>query len=419
MNIGWMSNHRRVGSGYGNQTNLFAPALKKAGHDVSIFTFYGIDGHASLDEDGIISYPGYRDGYCNDIIEAHMSYTGADLLITLVDPWVLDANVYGKLPWAAWAPIDSAPMLPANKDALAHASWILAMSRFGQDQIEAAGLGHKCFYVPHGVDTELFKPGNREEARQKMGELLGVDLTGKFLVVMNSANKGTPSRKGFAQALEAFKSFSDMHPDAILYLHTDKKGAFGEHIPTIIEGVGLDLAKVLFPPHYRYVTGLLPQEYLVDVYNAADVFLQSSQGEGFGIPIVEAQASGCPVIVTNFSAMKELCFSGVMVPGTKWMHTPGAYQMIPNVGNLAGALEWAQQSDGRAEVWRQVARAGALEYDYRKVMDKYFLPTIEKIAEQLSVKSAQEKERAEKREAVRVVQGELGKKAGGTLWPPR
>jgi glycosyltransferase involved in cell wall biosynthesis len=183
--------------------------------------------------------------------------------------------------------------------------------------------------------------------------------------------------------------------------------------------VGLDLAKVLFPPHYRYVTGLLPQEYLVDVYNAADVFLQSSQGEGFGIPIVEAQASGCPVIVTNFSAMKELCFSGVMVPGTKWMHTPGAYQMIPNVGNLAGALEWAQQSDGRAEVWRQVARAGALEYDYRKVMDKYFLPTIEKIAEQLSVKSAQEKERAEKREAVRVVQGELGKKAGGTLWPPR
>jgi glycosyltransferase involved in cell wall biosynthesis len=246
MNIGWMSNHRRVGSGYGNQTNLFAPALKKAGHDVSIFTFYGIDGHASLDEDGIISYPGYRDGYCNDIIEAHMSYTGADLLITLVDPWVLDANVYGKLPWAAWAPIDSAPMLPANKDALAHASWILAMSRFGQDQIEAAGLGHKCFYVPHGVDTELFKPGNREEARQKMGELLGVDLTGKFLVVMNSANKGTPSRKGFAQALEAFKSFSDMHPDAILYLHTDKKGAFGEHIPTIIEGWGWTWRKCCF-----------------------------------------------------------------------------------------------------------------------------------------------------------------------------
>jgi glycosyltransferase involved in cell wall biosynthesis len=102
-----------------------------------------------------------------------MSYTGADLLITLVDPWVLDANVYGKLPWAAWAPIDSAPMLPANKDALAHASWILAMSRFGQDQIEAAGLGHKCFYVPHGVDTELFKPGNREEARQNIGKAAG------------------------------------------------------------------------------------------------------------------------------------------------------------------------------------------------------------------------------------------------------
>lgn len=45
----------------------------------------------------------------------------------------------------------------------------------------------------------------------------------------------------------------------------------------------------------------LPLAYLAMFYNAADAFMGNSMSEGFGIPLIEAQACGVPVITTNFS----------------------------------------------------------------------------------------------------------------------
>lgn len=409
MKILWQSNSRRTPTGYGNQTDLFVRALAKAGHEMTIFATYGAEGNPFRDEEGIITLPRLLDAWGNDIIEAHMADLDADLLITLIDPWVLDPSVYGGLPWAAWAPVDSAPLLPANKRALQYAKWIFAMSHFGEEQLVNAGYGGKTFYVPHGVDTDLFTPVNREEARAKVAGMLGVDLAGKFLVTMNSANKGSPSRKGFSEALRAFKAFSDGHPDAVLYLHTEKNGIFGEHLPTIVEGVELDPSKVIYAPHYRYVTGKLPAVFLNDMYNAADVFLQPSHGEGFGIPIVEAQAAGCPVIVTNFSAMPELCFEGWTVNGDLWMHAPGAYQMLPDIRMLINALESAYSllhDEGFAKPIRSSARGGALAYDYRRVARDCFLPALEEIQRDLSEKKKTQEKRAGQRALAREGQHE-------------
>ncbi len=69
----------------------------------------------------------------------------------------------------------------------------------------------------------------------------------------------------------------------------------------------------VFPNRYKLWIGEYDQRYLALMYNAADVFLGPSRGEGFGIPIIEAQACGTPVIVTNFSSMPELVRWGVAV----------------------------------------------------------------------------------------------------------
>jgi FkbM family methyltransferase len=382
MKLLWQSDARRSPGGYGNQTNLFVPALKKAGHDPAIFAFWGCEGSPQVDEDGIVTLPRLRDHYGNDIIDAHMAHVQAELLITLIDPWVLDPTVYGKLPWCSYAPIDSAPVRPENVESLRAARWIWAMSRFGEEQLHAAGL-ENVTYVPHGVDTEVFKPISRDEARARLGKALGVDLAGKYLIVMNAANKGMPSRKGFSEALEAFKAFSEERPDTLLYIHTEPFGVWGgEHLPTMVESLKLDPTRVLYPNHYRYITGMLPAKYLNDVYNAGDVLLSPSHGEGFGIPIVEAQAAGCPVIVTDFSAMSELVFSGHAVPGTRMWMLPGMQWCIPSISSLIWSLGIFYR-DRNGEAPRNQARAGALQYDYRRVFSEYMLPAVDRMAREI------------------------------------
>ncbi len=408
MRILWSSNARTAPTGYGNQTNIFVPALQSKGHEMAIFAYYGQEGFPMKDQDGILTLPRLSDSWGNDIILGHMDYHQAELLITLCDPFVLDPNAYGRVPWAAWTPIDSVPALPANVAVLQHARWIWAMSKFGQGQLEAAGLGSKITYVPHGVDTETFKPISRSEARQRLGKYLGADLDDKFLVVINSANKGAPSRKGFYEMFSAFKMFSDDHPRAMLYVHSDRKGIWmGENLDELAALVGLDPAKVLIVPEYPYHMGMLPGKYLNDVYNAGDVLLQLSHGEGFGIPILEAQASGCPVIVTDFSAMSELCFAGLKVRGRPFMHVPGATQHIADVTMAVACLNLLHEyvRNGMGEGMRAKARDGAMAYDYRKVLDEYMLPALHKIQQELAGAADKKLARAAKRKAVRDMMG--------------
>lgn len=403
MKILWVSNSRKAPTGYGNQTNLFVPRLKAAGHEPDIFAYYGAEAVPVMDSDGILTLPLLHDVWGNDVVQAHAEFRKSDAVITLCDPFVLNPGVYGKLEWCAWTPIDSAPALPENVEVLKSARWIWAMSRFGEEQLKNAGFTN-VVYVPHGVDTDLFRPVDRGAARERIAKTLRADLDGKFLIAMNSANKGTPSRKGFSEALEAFKQFSEQAPEAVLYIHTDYRGYWhGEHLPTTIEALGIDPSKVLFPNQYLYDMALLPGEYLNDVYNAADVFLTTSHGEGFGIPIVEAQASGCPVVVTAFSAMTELKFSGFGVNSRKFMIRPGAYHAIPDVDDVVDALKAIRQVDllGRGPQMRESARAGALDYDYRRVFEKYMRPAVEQMGADIAERKQREIARAEKRQVVR------------------
>jgi glycosyltransferase involved in cell wall biosynthesis len=53
-------------------------------------------------------------------------------------------------------------------------------------------------------------------------------------------------------------------------------------------------------------TGCLPDEDLLLFYHAADCLVYPSFYEGFGLPVLEAMACGCPVITSNVSSLPEV-----------------------------------------------------------------------------------------------------------------
>lgn len=369
MKILWHSNAPWSQTGYGNQTAIMCTRLAAAGHEVAISAFYGLNG-GPLNWGKIPVLPGGNDAYGNDVIQGHVGARFGGLkggvVLSLLDVWVLNPDVWRPMDVAAWCPIDHAPIPPGVRGFFENTDAIpIAMSRFGERELAE----FDPLYVPHGIETKVLKPVARKKARQA----LNIDPD-KFLVGMVAANKGNPSRKSFQQAFEAFAQFRKVKENAHLYLHTEAVGInSGVHLPNLLMGCGIGPEAVTFVDQYRYRAMPPSMDHMAAVYSAMDVLLCPSMGEGFGIPIIEAQACGTPVIVTDFSAMTELCGSGWTVSGTKTWTYQESFQVTPVVDEIVWALNSAFDNAARM---RRDAREFALDYDADKVMADHFLPAL-------------------------------------------
>lgn len=416
MRLMWISNSMTTCTGYGMQTRMAVPRIKNAGHDIAISAFWGQEGSPSINSQGIMTYPRLADSYMNDVIAMHYAHHRAEAIISLIDVFVLDPRKYAQMFWVAWCPIDSEPMFPSIPTHLKSAKRVWAMSHFGERQLIAAGFTN-VDYVPHGIDhKEFFPQSDKAEVLARLKRDIGIDLANKYVITMNSANKGVPSRKGFNEAFASFRMFSETHPDAVLYVHSEMLGIHqGEPLENIREMYGIDKSKVIYAPQYHYVNGMLPPSYLNDIYAVSDVFLHTSHGEGFGIPIVEAQTAGLPVIVTDCSSMPELCFSGWLVPGVPYAPAPGMLHRIPIIPKVVEALEAAYQQRG-SEQLRKSAIAGAADYDADLVFERHMLPALAKI--EVGVKAEQAKQ-AELARLTAIAEKALDGKAhvAGTIAP--
>lgn len=375
MRILWVSNYTTQ-SGYSNQARLWVKRIAALGHRIDVLNIGGGGGMPTMVE-GIQVLPTALDMLGNDIIPAYVEKQRYDAVMSLTDTWAFRPEIMSQVRWFPLTPIDHAPVPPAVDASLKAARTPIAISKFGVEQLRAAG--YHPMYFPHGVDPNVFKPVDMQSARRQIGV-----PTDAFWVSFVGVNADAPSRKGIPELLMAWSMFSRKHADAKLYLHTAEMGNLpvtsggGVRIDLLLKTLGIDTNTIRLVDQFDYRTGI-GQSYLALMYAASDVLILPTKGEGFGLPLIESQRCGCPVITTDFAAGSELCASGWLVDHEPTWSLQSAFNARPSVASIVERLEeaYAHRGDMRK---RMDAVTFAREYDADTVFARYGKPVIDAIA---------------------------------------
>jgi glycosyltransferase involved in cell wall biosynthesis len=104
-------------------------------------------------------------------------------------------------------------------------------------------------------------------------------------------------------------------------------------------------------------TGYVPDEDLVALYNAADLFVYPSIFEGFGLPPLEAMACGTPVVTSNTSSLPEVVGeAGLMVDPLDVEALAGAMARVLGDGVLRARLAVRGLEQAATFSWETTAR---------------------------------------------------------------
>lgn len=316
------------------------------------------------------------------MIKHYVQQHAIDAVITLVDVWRFTPDIWKDVPFYPFTPIDHSPIPPHVMPPLKAARRVIAMSKFGRDELVNAQMNP--LYCPLAFDPEIFHPRTdtkRGEVRRALG--IGDDT---FLVSFVGVNDSTPNRKGIPEMLMAWKLFVQDYPNSVLYLHTLIHGNLpmnsigGVKIDLLVSELNIPGNSIRVVDQYRYKSGVVEQSEVADLMSAADVQILLSRGEGFGVPLVEAQAVGTPVITTRFAAQAELVQAGWLVDYESEWGWQDAILAKAGVMDAVDKLIMAYNARGNLAL-RKAAWAGIQPYAIDTVMQTHMLPTLNAIAE--------------------------------------
>ncbi|MGH3976712.1 MAG: glycosyltransferase family 4 protein, partial [Pseudonocardiaceae bacterium] len=207
------------------------------------------------------------------------------------------------------------------------ASCIVPSESAAEEMGRVAGADHRALHVVHhGVDTDRFHPPSPEEVATVRNRLeLGKSRYVAFLGALEPRKNVPALIRGFARAHHVIASRSD--PPALVL--AGQPGWDGE----------VERALAAVPHRVRVIrAGYLPLGELSGFLGGAAVVAYPSLGEGFGLPVLEAMATGSAVLTTRRLAIPEVGGDAVVYCGTQ------------AVDIAAGILELLDDPARRAEL---------------------------------------------------------------------
>jgi glycosyltransferase involved in cell wall biosynthesis len=378
------SNTPGMPTGYGNQAMLLAERLIRHGIEFAALSNYGLEGRKDTLKIAGKEVPHYPRGlslYSVDVMKQWTDEFAAKhpelktVIFTLYDVWVYNELKYDG-PIVSWVPLDHITPPPNVIEFLRRDNVkAIAMAPHGQRQLESVGI--QSTYIPHAIDTKIFKPTPNING-MKTRDFFGVS-DDTFLVGIVAANKsnGAVHRKAFAENLLAFSIFQKKYPDSQLYIHSEPSRAYGGFdLAQILRATGLTKDSVIIADQEQLRLGY-PEEHLAAFYTAFDVLLSTSYGEGFGIPTVEAQACGTRVITSNFAASADLASEDSWkIDGQPfWDEAQASFFQIPSVMKIVAALEEAYNNRGHSEKAVEFAK----QFDVEHVWQWRWMPFLKEL----------------------------------------
>jgi glycosyltransferase involved in cell wall biosynthesis len=153
--------------------------------------------------------------------------------------------------------------------------YYVACSKWLESEAKNSKLldGQKITSIPNPIDLHIYNKGNKTEARQRLG------LPTDKKLILFASQRATNVNKGMGYLIEACRQLQDIPNLGIIIL--------GGHA----EEVTSQLSIANFPLGY-----VNDEQRIVDVYNAADVFVLPSLSENLPNTIMEAMACGVPCV---------------------------------------------------------------------------------------------------------------------------
>lgn len=262
----------------------------------------------------------------------------ADVVLVVGDVSSLTANIgrrgltgpWTKVPVFHYCPIEGDNLTPAWKDIWAQIQPV-AMSDYGAQQIGKL-IGRVVPRVYHGVDAEVFFPASQTNPLQYKDSLLRSKDDAKRAFKFDPARKmilrtdRLVERKFYDRFITAMLPVLEADPAVDVVIHCspvdDNLNLYYEldRVPVEMRG------RILLTRAHDTYQGL-PVEGMAALFNAADLYVSTTGGEGFGLNLAESLACGTPVVVTDWAADAEVVGPGgsVIAPLTDTYGEPVRY----------------------------------------------------------------------------------------------
>lgn len=191
----------------------------------------------------------------------------------------------------------------------------VAMSDYGA-RVISEHIGRPVERIYHGVDTATFRPVAFNDPLHVAGRTLRTKEDCKAAFGLDPARKvilrtdRNVTRKFYPALFAMFREVARRDPDVDLVLHCHPLDTEGSNLYEELARYPEELRGRLRWTDAHDTFNGLPTEGLVALMNAADVYVSTTGGEGFGLTLAESLACEVPVVVTDWAADRETVGSG-------------------------------------------------------------------------------------------------------------